>query len=121
MAVVAAAFCAWAISARSLQARMQQRGPVLPDMTSVADGTYVGEAMFGPVRAKVQVSVAGHAVRDVRILEHVNGLGAPAEGIVQDVVRGQSLDVDAVAGATISSRCILEAIGNALGKGERTN
>lgn len=43
-----------------------------------------------------------------------NGLGSTAESIVNDVVQEQSLDIDIVSGATVSSKCILKAVENAI-------
>ena len=37
-----------------------------------------------------------------------------AEKIVNDVISEQSSEVDAVSGATVSSKCIIKAIENAL-------
>jgi urocanate reductase len=42
--------------------------------------------------------------------------GKPAERIPKDVIRAQSLNVDTVSGATISSRAILAAIADALSR-----
>lgn len=90
-----------------------------PDMGNIHDGTYRGEYSVAPVYVKVEVSVADHEITDVRILEHGNGLGGKAEKIADDVVRTQSLDVDAVSGATVSSKCIVKAVENALQKEQR--
>lgn len=87
------------------------------DLNQLADGTYTGRCDNGIVQVEVEVEVQDHAITDVRILRHQNGLGASAEAITQDVVRRQSLEVDAVAGATMSSQTILKAIENALAEG----
>ncbi len=50
----------------------------------------------------------------ITILQHDNGLGSTAESIVNDVVKEQSLDIDTVSGATVSSKCILKAVENAI-------
>jgi uncharacterized protein with FMN-binding domain len=47
-------------------------------------------------------------------LEHRNGQGEAAEVIPQMVVDAQSLQVDAISGATFSSKVILLAIEDAL-------
>lgn len=51
---------------------------------------------------------------DIEILKHRNGKGKKAEVIIDDVIKEQSLLVDAVTGATISSRAIFKAIEDAL-------
>ena len=52
----------------------------------------------------------------VHILEHNNGRGQAAESIVDRVTSSQSIEVDAVSGATFSSQTILKAVENALSK-----
>ncbi len=84
------------------------------DLTTFADGVYQGVCHNGLVSVSVEVDVRGHAITAVRILEHRNGMGKPAEVIVDTVVSSQSVEVDAVSGATMSSGTILKAIENAL-------
>lgn len=63
---------------------------------------------------KVKVLVSNHRITNITILQHDNGLGSTAESIVNDVAEKQSLDIDAVSGATVSSKCILKAAENAI-------
>ena len=85
-----------------------------PDLANISDGIYVGEYSVIPVRVKVEVFVTEHKITDIKIIEHENGLGSKAEKIVNDVISEQSLEVDAVSGATVSSKCILKAVENAI-------
>lgn len=87
------------------------------DTTGIGDGTYVGEYNISPVFVSVEVTVRNQQIMDIVILEHQNGFGAKAESIVDDVLENQSLDVDVVSGATVSSNVILKAIESALQKG----
>lgn len=92
-----------------------RRLPVaMPDLSHMPDGNYAGEYAKGPVRVEVEVTVRQHKITDIVIVRHDNGLGGAAETITDDVIRKQSLEVDAVSGATVSSKCILKAIENAL-------
>lgn len=50
----------------------------------------------------------------INILEHRNGMGSKAEAIINSVIQAQSLQVDAITGATGSSTVILKAIEDAL-------
>ncbi len=84
------------------------------DLAALADGTYNGACDNGLVLARVAVEIQDHAIAAVRILEHRNGMGQPAEAITQTVEERQSIEVDAVSGATMSSQTILKAIENAL-------
>ena len=81
-----------------------------PALSEISDGKYIGEYPVPPVFVKVEVTVEHHQITDVDILRHENGLGSPAESVVDDVIQNQSLDVDAISGATVSSKCILKAI-----------
>lgn len=85
-----------------------------PNLANISDGMYVGEYSVTPVRVKVEVFVTEHKITDIKIIEHENGLGSKAEKIVNDVISKQSLEVDAVSGATVSSKCILKAVENAI-------
>ena len=87
-----------------------------PDLTDISNGDYIGEYSVAPVRVKVSVTIADHEITGIKILEHDNGLGSAAESIVNDIVAAQSLETDAISGATVSSRCILKAVENAIGE-----
>lgn len=84
------------------------------DPKDLPDGTYSGEATIKPVIAKVTVTVAEGKIADVQVLEHQTGLGKKAEVITSEIVHQQSLQVDAVSGATLSSQAILKACEDAL-------
>jgi uncharacterized protein with FMN-binding domain len=84
------------------------------DLDTVPDGTYVGKYSAFPIIVEVEVTVRSGVITLIEILKHQNGQGAPAEVIVNDVLVAQSLFVDAIAGATYSSRVILFAIRDAL-------
>lgn len=84
------------------------------DLMALADGAYQGQCDNGLVFVRVEIKVENHRLADVRILEHRNGRGRAAETIADSVVDNQSIEVDAVSGATISSQSILKAIENAL-------
>ncbi len=85
-----------------------------PDLPDISDGEYIGEYSVAPVRVKVSVTIADHEITGITILEHDNGLGSAAESIVNDIVAAQSLETDAISSATVSSRCILKAVENAI-------
>lgn len=87
---------------------------ITPNMAEISDGEYIGEYSITPVYVKVNVTVKNHEIINIEILQHDNGLGSPAENITDDIIDTQSLEVDAVSGATVSSNCILKAIENAI-------
>lgn len=85
-----------------------------PDLSDRLDGIYIGEYSIKPVQVKVKVSVENHKLTNIEILKHNNGLGGKAEKIIDTIIKKQSLEIDTVSGATVSSECILKAIENAL-------
>lgn len=87
------------------------------DLSKVADGEYEGEYDGGLVKARVRAVVSDHRLASLVILKHDKGLGGKAESIVDDVITAQSLAVDAVTGATFSSKVILKATEIALRRG----
>ncbi len=84
------------------------------DLNAVEDGTYTGTYSAFPVSAEVQVAVKDHVITGIELVKHTHGQGSEAEAIPKMVVAAQSLQVDAVAGATYSSKVILKAIEDAL-------
>ena len=86
-------------------------------LLQIADGTYPGQCDNGLVKVRVEVMMENHAIVEVQLLEHNNGLGSAAEVITDMVVQRQSVEVDAISGATISSKTILKAVENALSEG----
>lgn len=86
--------------------------------TGLKDGVYDGECDVRFIDAKVRVTVKDGRVADITILKHKNGHGAPAEAILGEIVQRQTLEVDAVSGATNSSRVLKKAVENALTQAE---
>lgn len=80
------------------------------DLTKVDSGVYLGNYSHGPVKVKVQIVVKDNIIEEIKILEHENGLGNKAERIVGDIIDKQTLEVDIVSGASVSSKSILKAI-----------
>lgn len=87
------------------------------DLQHVESGLYTGTHTAGLVKVVSEVTVQEREITRVRIEEHDNMRGGKAETITGDVILAQSLQVDAVSGATISSMVILKSIENALRSG----
>lgn len=83
-------------------------------ISQAADGEYVGEAQIKPVSAKVNVQVENGKITDIEIKDHMTGLGKNGEKIIDQIINKQSLDVDAISGATQSSVTITKAVENTL-------
>ena len=84
------------------------------DLTAVKDGIYDGNHQAGPIDVALKVTVTDHRITQIDLIKHENGQGGPAEAILKDVIASQSLQVDAITGATYSSKVILLAIEDAL-------
>lgn len=84
------------------------------NLSAIVDGAYTGRYKVFPIDVEVKVVVKDHRIDQVELVKHRNGKGAPAEAITGKVVEAQSLQVDAISGATYSSKVILKAIESAL-------
>jgi len=84
------------------------------DLSAVEDGVYEGSYKALPISVEVLVTVREHQITEIELVKHTNGQGEAAEAVTGSVMEAQSLQVDAVSGATYSSKVILLAIGDAL-------
>ena len=80
------------------------------------DGEFEGKFKSFPNSAKVKVIIVDGKITEVEMLKHgASSRGRPAaEKIPGMIVEAQRADVDAVSGATNSSRVIMNAVQNAL-------
>lgn len=83
-------------------------------IAGLEDGVYAGRYDVFPISVAVEVKMEQGKMVEIRILEHDNGQGKPAEAILQEIIKKQSLKVDGVTGATYSSKAILLAVEDAL-------
>lgn len=111
--LVLAAGAAMAYMAKEL-APLEQAVIPEADLSVVQDGVFEGSYKAGPVQVVLDVTVKDHQITKIDLIKHVNGQGRPAEAILDQVIDAQSLQVDAVTGATYSSKAILLAIQDAL-------
>jgi uncharacterized protein with FMN-binding domain len=89
------------------------------DLSEVADGTYQGSHPLGIMKYVVAVTVADHKIASIDIVEAFSGneYSRKGQAILDTVVAYQSLKVDVISGATITSKAYLAAIRDALMKG----
>ena len=85
----------------------------------LVDGVYEGRYRHGLNSAVVKVTVAQGQIVDIEVVKHfASWKGDKAtEVIPQRIISEQSTEVDAVSGATNSSRVIMNAVQNAVEKG----
>lgn len=88
------------------------------DFKQIKNGTYVGEYEGGMYKwraNKVQVTVTSSKVTDIKVLEQAEKKPAEfTDELFGRVIREQSLQVDTISGATLTSKAFLKAIENAL-------
>lgn len=82
------------------------------------DGTYTGEGQGASGTIKVEVNVEKGKIKEVNLIEH-NETKTLVEGVqdnmIPEIIENQSTEgVEAVAGATNSSKGVLEAVNKAL-------
>jgi len=89
------------------------------DLSKVADGTYQGKHSMGVMSYVVDVTVQDHIIKNIDIVKAFTGneYSRKGQAILDTVLAFQSLNVDVITGATITSKAYLSAIRNALTKG----
>lgn len=112
--IVLAGFVGFKILGSKIVSDAQKLPLIKLDLTQIADGEYTGSYKIFPVNVSVKVSVKDGAIKQIELLEHFNGKGASAEKITEDIIEKQSLQLDCVTGATVSSKTILKAVEDAL-------
>jgi uncharacterized protein with FMN-binding domain len=84
------------------------------DLNTVKDGTFTAVTDAGPIVVELILTVRDHKITDINLLKHRNGRGQAASGIIEDIIEQQSLLVDSISGATLSSTVILDTVESAL-------
>lgn len=87
------------------------------NISNVEDGTYVGICQNKILFGVVQVEVVDKEITTIQVLEHKQSYMEQAESIADSVIQKQSLEVDAISGATLTSDTILKATEDALKQG----
>ena len=84
------------------------------DVSALPDGTYHGSYGSLPVYVNLDVAMKDHRIAGISIRNQICGKRYDAKETPQRIIRSQTQKVDAVAGATISSKCIMIAVYKAL-------
>ncbi len=99
---------------QSLQSLLEEADVTDIDFQTLSDGVYQGSFGGIPVYASVETHVADGRVETIRLVEHRHGRGWSGEAVIEEILETQSLQVDTVSGATISSLVILKAVERSL-------
>ena len=97
-------------------------GMVSMASAELTDGVFTGTGAGLNGAITVEVTVAEGKITDIKLLSHSEtpGISDPAiTGVPAAILESQSADVDAVAGATFTSKGIMEAVKDALGLTEK--
>jgi len=89
----------------------------MPDLSQINDGIYRGfyDLSGTPVKVTLDVILQNSRIVNINIIEHIRSpIGKKAENIIEEIIEKQDLDIDAISGATASSKAILKAVENAL-------
>ena len=85
------------------------------DMASVQDGEYVGSFSYSGFEYSVKTIVNEHKIIDIKILQNRETKHAKrAEGVLTEILKRQTPNVDAISGATTTSKAIMKAVENSL-------
>ena len=88
-----------------------------PAEPALAANEYIGEGEGFGGKVKVKVTMDGDKIAKIEVLEHAEtaGVSDPAfEKIPAAIIANQSTEVDAISGATYTSKALIEAVNNAL-------
>lgn len=88
-----------------------------------ADGIYTGAGMGFRGETEVQVTVENGYITDITVLSYEDDaefFQKAQSSILNQIISGQSIDVQNVSGATFSSNSIIDAVANALGIEKQT-
>lgn len=99
------------------------------NFNNLKNGTYVGEYKGTKSHLRdvmVEITVSGGEVKDVRILKGaVDGNGKPVkmkgqyiDEFLKNAIQSETLDVDVISGATVTSKSHLKALEDALMKAQ---
>ncbi len=94
-----------------------ESGPV--DLSTVADGEYIGFCQNKILFGVVHVSVKDHRMTNIEVLAHKESYMNFANQTAKCVLASQSLQVDSISGATFTCDTIKKAVENALTQGNQ--
>lgn len=84
-------------------------------LSSVADGSYKGSFCLKRFCYTVEVTISSGTISDIILLSNTKSeYGEKAAAIKNRIIEAQSLQVDVISGATISSKSIIKAVEKAL-------
>ncbi len=100
---------------RSQIARLKNLPVNQIDLSTISDGTYKGSFCLKRFCYTVEVTMNSGRITDIILLSNSKSeYGEKAAAIKDRIIEAQSLQVDVLSGATISSKSIIKAVEKAL-------
>lgn len=85
------------------------------DIGRIEDGEYLGSFAYSGFEYRVKTIIKGHKIKNIDVLQNRDSKHARrAEGVLEEIIKRQTPDVDAVSGATTTSKALMKAVENSL-------
>ncbi len=84
------------------------------NLADLPDGAYKGSFDGGRFTNSVEVTVIDHKIEHIKLIDAATKVKDLYDLIYDEVIKKQSLKVDTISGATVSTKTALKAIENAL-------
>jgi len=85
------------------------------DLTGAADGSYPGEFTYGKFKYVVMTTIDRQRITGIDVLANRNEWHArKAEQVIPRIIEAQTPNVDAVTGATTTSKALMKAVEQSL-------
>lgn len=96
--------------------RLRTMDIISPDLSALNDGIYTGEFNDGGGTYSVEIEINNHVISHINLItSRKSSYVDYARPVIGRIIEKQTLTVDAVTGATTTSKCIMKAAENALG------
>ena len=85
------------------------------DISSIQDGKYIGSFYYSGFEYRVKTIVNAQKIIDIEILQNRDTKRAQrAEVVLREILKRQTPNVDAISGATTTSKALMKAVENSL-------
>jgi len=94
-------------------------GEAMAKIEGLNDGTFTGTALGFGGNIEVELVVENRQIKDIKVLSHTETTGYYEEvfrSLSRDIIERQNLSVDAISGATTTSRGFLNAVRRGISK-----
>jgi len=86
-----------------------------PNLETIQNGNYSGKFVGGGGEYSVVVQIMDHEIKNILLhTERESKYVRFSEPVIQRIISNQKVNVDAITGATTTSKCIMKAVDNAL-------